>query len=195
MKWMAAFLPAKVHRPRAGAKLIVDADIGHQYLYFRQDRIRVHWAYLIRLRASGGFMKIRSMAAAVAATGAIASVGVAVAPAAMADSICGSGYTQYWSKNITAGDGTPAGTVKLFDSPNNSKCVYFTVSSGTKGSDGWGHSINISAHNSTAAHHDSGNYNSYAGPLWDSAPTCVDVWGSVYGPAPDKTFEYDNLCH
>ncbi|GAA4621249.1 hypothetical protein GCM10023196_008400 [Actinoallomurus vinaceus] len=137
------------------------------------------------------------MVAAVAATGAIAGVGVAVAPAAMADSICGSGYTQYWSKNINAGDGTFAGTVKLFDSPNNSKCVYFTVSSGTKGSAGWGHSINIEPRGGGTAHHDAGNYNSYAGPLWLSAPTCVHVWGSVYGPAPDKLFSYDDnsLCH
>ncbi|MCO6009578.1 hypothetical protein NE236_31865 [Actinoallomurus purpureus] len=139
-------------------------------------------------------MKIRSMIAAFAATGAMAGTGVAIAPAAMADSICGAGYTQFYSVDIYAPVHLYAGTVKVFDSPNNSKCVYFTVSSSTKGSDGWSHSINISPHNSTASHHDTGYYNSYAGPLWESAPTCVDVWGSVSGP-DDKTFSYPNLCH
>ncbi|MEV5751406.1 hypothetical protein AB0L00_26595 [Actinoallomurus sp. NPDC052308] len=133
------------------------------------------------------------MAAAVAATSAIAGAGVAIAPAAMADTICGSGYTQFYSSNVYTSGGLFAGTVKVFDSPNNYKCAYFTVSSGTKGSAGWGHSVNIEPSSGGTAHHDSGYYNSYAGPLY-AGPGCVDVWASVYG-AEDGFFSKSNLCH
>lgn len=138
-------------------------------------------------------MKIRSMIAAVAATGAIAGTGVAVAPAAMADSICGSGYTQFYSKAISTTTGIPAGTVRVFDSPNNYKCAYFTVSTSTKGSDGWNHSINIEPSAGGTAHHDSGYYNSYAGPVY-AGPGCVNVWASASGTS-DATWSKSDLCH
>ncbi|MCO6009577.1 hypothetical protein NE236_31860 [Actinoallomurus purpureus] len=138
------------------------------------------------------------MVAAVAATGAIVGTGVAVAPAAMAsDAFCGSSYNQIWGPHsIYTQQGHYAGDVYLtYSSSTGKNCAYFLISSGTRGSLGYGHSIRIeNESNYNSSQPDSGYFEKFAGPVYVYAPNaCVKIFASVYSTYDDAQYSSPNL--
>lgn len=136
---------------------------------------------IILLESERIFVRIRKLATLLAGASLAATTTlVAGAAPAGATGPCGSSYSRVGVYAISRGDGTRTGTLEVYYSSSTGKNCALTYGYGAYADTKSWKRVTISRGDGSGEDTDAGQYKTYAGPVYVSAPgQCIDVAGTV----------------